>query len=91
MTFFIKPNIADLLSAIFYATIHQGKRKSKDSEIVSLLDAEMKTKAEASVLIICVIGYKNLLSIGLNMLDSCEILVSRCLTIIRYSTTILRL
>lgn len=39
-----------------------------------MLDAEVRTKAEALVLTICIIRYKSLLSINLNVLDSYKIL-----------------
>ncbi len=91
MTFLIEPNITSLPDAVFHAAVHRGERKSGDSEIATLLDAEVRTKAEASVSTICVIGYKSLLPIGLDVLDSHEVLVSRCLTVARCSTTVSRL
>lgn len=39
-----------------------------------MLDAEIKTKAEAFALTIYIIGYKSLLPIDLNILDNYEIL-----------------
>ncbi len=39
-----------------------------------MLDAEVGTKAEAFASTICVVGYKSLLPISLNVLDSREVL-----------------
>ena len=39
-----------------------------------MLDAEVETKAKAFTLTICVVGYKSLLLIGLNVLDGCKVL-----------------
>ncbi len=91
MTYLIESNITGLLNTVFHAAVYRGERKSGDSEIATLLDAEVGTKVEASILTICVIGYKSLLPIGLNVLDNCEVLVSRCLTVVRCSTTVSRL
>lgn len=77
-------------NAIFQISGHWDEYQSENPKIATLLDVKVETKAEASALTICIIGYKSLLLIGLDIFDNCKVLVLRCLTMVLKCLTILK-